>query len=281
MDSWYATSLVLLVIGVLFGSTAGVRLRRMQRLHRRGVPATGVVIAQDQHLQPASGESGGGLLHAPVVRFTTRTGQVVQVTPPVQATNTSYIPGRPVVVHYDPDAPQQAVIAGFERGIYRIFLAIGLAALVIAALLAALPTAGRDAVVGLLPVLAPLGIGLVFGGIGLGGIRRVARIQRSGVEAHGVVVGETTSRTRDGIAVHHPVVRYALPDSQSVDVPSFRGTVSRRAQQGQQVIVRYDPADPGKMLLRGDGPEPVFVIFTIIGAVALVASVAIAFASAP
>ncbi|MEQ4205484.1 DUF3592 domain-containing protein [Actinopolymorpha sp. B17G11] len=277
MKPWYAASLVLLVLGVLFAGVSFVRLRTLERLRRQGVTATGVVVGQDASFQSSSADSSGGLVHAPVVRFTTRTGQVVQVRPPAQATHTSYIPGRPVVVHYDPAAPERAVVAGFERGIYRIFLAIGVTALVVAAALAVLPASGRAAVVGLLPVLAPLGVGLVFGGIGWGRVRRVVRIQRSGVEASGVVVGETTSRTRDGIAVHHPVVRYVLPDGQWVDVPSFRGTVSRRAQQGQQVVVRYDPADPGKMLLRGDGPEPVFVIFAIVGAVALAASVAIAF----
>jgi hypothetical protein len=181
-----------------------------------------------------------------------------------------------VVVRYDPIAPEHAVIASFERGIYRIFLAIGVAALAIAATLAVLPTSGRAAAVGMLPAIAPLGVGLVLATIGLGGVRRVVRIQRSGVKASGLVVGEVTSRTRDGIAVHHPVVRYALPDGRWVDVPSFRGTVARRVQQGQHVSVRYDPADPGTMLLHGDGPEPVFVIFALVGAVAMIAGAAIA-----
>lgn len=136
---------------------------------------------------------------------------------------------------YDPARPGSAAIAGYEAGIYRLLLCVGSVLVVVGAALAVVPRDPWKPVLAVFPALIPVAVGLLFAGIGALGIRRLVRLQRSGIEASGVVVSETMSSSRPG----------------------------------EQVIVRYDGADPGRMLLRGDGVEPIFVIFTPVGLVVL------------
>jgi Protein of unknown function (DUF3592) len=277
MESSYALG-VLVLLGVVFAGPSAFRLAHIGRLRRAGAAAVGVVVGQREGFSPGDVDGGGmGLTQAPVVRFTTRAGQRVEVTPSARTNNSSFIPGRPVTVHYDPAEPHKAVIGQYEAGIYRILLAVGVVLLLVAAAIVLVPPAGWQPVLDLFPALLPIALGLLFAGIAALGIRRVVRIQASGASTSGVVVGETTSSTRSGITLHHPVVRYVVPGGPEVEVPSFRGTMAVRTTPGQQVTVRYDPADPGMMLLKGDGPEPIFLIFAFVGVVAFAVGVAIAY----
>jgi hypothetical protein len=119
---------------------------------------------------------------------------------------------------------------------------------------------------------------VLFSAVSLYGVLRVLRLQHSGVRVPGVVVGEATSHSQNGFTLHHPVVRYAIPDGQQVEDPSARGTVFRRARTGEQVVVRYDLADPGHMLLSEDGPQPVFWIFSTVGFMICAVGVVVLFA---
>ena len=277
MDHWFVPS-ILLILGAIFTGRSAVSLRKISRLRRWGVATTGRIVEQQE------GFAGGGgslLVHAPVVRFTTQAGQVIQVVSAVRTSHSTFIPGRPVTVHYDPARPNDAVIAGYETGLNRVILAIGIVLLLAAGATVVLPALPGDALRVLQTAflaLIPVGLGLLFSAIGLAGVLRVRRLQRSGISVPGLVVGETTSRSPSGLTLHHPVIRYVLADGQQVEVPSARGTVFRRAQHGQQVTVRYAPADPGHVLLRGDGPEPVFWIFSIVGFIVFAGGVAVVFA---
>jgi Protein of unknown function (DUF3592) len=276
MDYWFVPG-ILLMLGAIFTGKSAVSLRKIGRLRRRGVATTGRIVGQQESVAAFS-PGTGSIMHAPVVRFTTQTGQVVQVAPAVRISHSTFIPGRPVTVHYDPARPNEAVIAGYETGLNRAFLAIGIVLSLTAGATGVLPTLPDDALRSLktaLLALIPVGLGLLFSAIGLSGVLRVLRLQRAGISVPGLVVGETTSRSPDGFILHHPVVRYALPDGQEVEVPSARGTIFRREHSGQQVIVRYDPADAGHMLLREDGPEPVFWIFSLVGVVVFAVGVAV------
>ena len=278
MESWYAPG-ILVLLGTLFAASSALRLGRISRLRRRGIAAVGSVVGQREGFTPGGNLSAGGmgLTQAPVVRFTTPAGQQVEFTPSAQTNNTSFVPGRPVTVHYDPADPHKAVIGQYESGIYRLMLAIGIVLLLVAAGIVLVPPAGWQPVFDVFPALLPLAVGLLFGGIAAIGIHRVVRIHASGTSTPGVVVGEATTSSRNGLTLHHPVVRYVVPGGAEVEIPSFRGTMGVRASPGQRVTVRYDPGDPQKMLLRGDGPEPVFVIFAFVGIVAFAVGAAIAY----
>jgi hypothetical protein len=276
MESWYVTG-VLVLLGASFTIVSAVRLGRIGRLRRQGVAVLGIVVGQREGFAPSGSTAGMALTQAPVVRFTTQAGQQVEVTPSASMNNSSFVPGRPVKVHYDPAAPQKAVIGGYETGLYRLFFAVGTVLLLVAAGIALVPSAEWQPLLGLLPGLLPLALGIVFTTIAALGIRRVVKVHTSGTSTTGVVVGETTSSTSNGLTLHHPVVRYVVPGGYDVEVPSFRGTMAVRTAPGQQVTVRYDPADPGMMLLKGDGPEPIFVIFGLIGILTFSVGVAVAY----
>jgi uncharacterized protein DUF3592 len=276
MESWYVTG-VLVLLGSAFTVASAVRLGRIGRLRRSGVTALGVIVGQREGFTPSGNTGGMALTQAPVVRFTTQTGQQVELTSSVSMNNSSFVPGRPVTVHYDPAAPDKAAVGGYETGLYRLFLALGVLLLLVAAGIVLVPPAGWQRLLNLLPALLPLALGLVFAGVAALGIRRVVRIHTSGISTAGVVVGETTSSTRNGLTLHHPVVRYVVPGGHEVEVPSFRGTLAVRTSPGQQVTVHYDPADPGMMVLKGDWPEPIFWIFAFIGIVACAVGAAVAY----
>lgn len=121
----------------------------------------------------------------------------------------------------------------------------------------------------------PLLLGTVFLAVGGAGIGRVWSLRRRGIATTGMVVGESTSSIREGLTRHHPIVRFSVSGGQQVEAPSERGTLRRRAEAGQSVTVRYDPADPYRMLLAGDGARPVFWVFTAIGVVTLAVAAAI------
>lgn len=166
-----------------------------------------------------------------------------------------FVPGRQVTVYYDPARPQRCSIARQGTGVYRLFLAIGRVCMLGALVWLVLPN--RDQLVDWIPLGIPLVLGGVFAAIGWVGIRRTWRIKHGG-SAQGVVVGASRSSTRQGITLHHPVVRYHGPDGHPVD--------------------DYDPADPHRMLLASDGTAPIFWLFAVIGVLAMTVGSAIVIA---
>jgi hypothetical protein len=286
---WEAV-LVTALIGVAFTGGAGFRLWRERALRSDGVKTHAVVVDQDEHYGIAGGGFGArnksrdpgrrtgrpwgvstagarrGLVQSPIVEFTTADGQTVRTRSKVSSNASSVVPGRTVTVYYDPEQPQDVAITGYGRGVLRLFFGIGVLVLALTVvLLVAEEQTLRDAV----PFAAPVVVGSACLGVGAYGVGRVWSLRRRGVVVDGVVVGETTSSTREGLTLRHPVVRFSLNTGHQVQAPSERGTLRRRAEPGQQVRLRYHPDDPYRMLLVGDGARPLFWIFALVGTVVL------------
>lgn len=285
---WQAVA-VAAAVGTVSSVGAGYRLLRERALRRGGVRTHALVVDQDEHyahglggfqVSNRSGDpgrptrwpwavttgDGGGLVQAPIVEFTTADGHVVRTRSRVSTNASSVVPGRPVTVYYDPADPREVAIVGHGLGILRLFVAVGLLALGIAVCLAVLDeeTLTAGAAVGV-----PVILGSAFLGVGGFGIGQVWVLRRRGVVTEGLVVGEETSSTREGLTLYHPVVRFTLPTGHSVRTASGRGTLRRRAAPGQTVRLRYHPDDPGRMLLVGDGARPLYWLFAVVGLVVL------------
>lgn len=278
-----------LLLGAVFVGFGGYRLWRERELRSGSVSTYAVIVAHDVHFggsvpggihvenrspdpgRPTRfpwsvGTGDRGLVQAPVVEFTTADGQTVRARSRVSTSTTNFTPGRVVTVYYDPAAPHDVAIDGHGRGIMGVFVAIGVLLFVIATVFAIVPDNERGPwiVVGV-----PLILGSAFLGIGGYGVARVVNTRRRGTEATGTVVGESTSSTREGLTLYHPVVRFQVPTGHHVDAPSERGRVLGRPEHGEAVTVRYLPEDPYRMVLAGDRPRPLFVLFAFIGALIL------------
>ncbi|QVQ50649.1 DUF3592 domain-containing protein [Spiractinospora alimapuensis] len=278
-----------LLLGTVFVGFGGYRLWRERELRVGGVSTYAVIVAHDVHY--GAGDPGGihvenrsadpgrptrfpwsvgtgdrSLTQAPIVEFTTAEGRTVRARSRVSTTATSFTPGRVVTVHYDLASPQEVAIDGHGRGLLRLFVAIGVLLFVIATVFAVVPD---DELGPWIAAGVPLILGSAFLGIGGHGVARVVNTRRRGTAATGTIVGESTSSTREGITLYHPVVRFQLPTGHTVDVPSERGRVLGRPQRGENVTVRYLPEDPYRMALAGDRPRPLFVLFSFVGALIL------------
>ncbi|MBO0827686.1 MAG: DUF3592 domain-containing protein [Streptosporangiales bacterium] len=252
-------------LGVVFAGIGGSRLVRERRLRGSGVEADGVVVGQ--HTAPSAG--GGGLLQYRVIEFTTRDGRTIRVTPDAASTESTLLPGDTVKVYYDPADPSRVSIPAQETGVYRMMLGIGLLLLILLLAYAVLGDRVLNALWGI-----PAFLGAVFAGIGWFGIRGTWRIKHGG-RADGTVVGFLTSESRNGLALYHPVVRYRTADGAILEVPSRAGNMGRPLPPGMPVRVRYDPANPRRMLLAHQGAPAVLWIFGVVGVVLLVIGVAV------
>lgn len=254
-------------LGVVFVGLTGVRLLRARRLRGSGVEADAVVVGQ-QNTPSAPAGSGSGMIQQPVIEFTTRDGRSVRVTSPAGTTETTLLPGESVKVYYDPTDPNRVSIPAQETGPYRILFAVGLLLLAISLfILLGHALLGDRAVYALSGI--PAFVGAVFAGIGWYGIRRYWQIQH-GDRTDGNVVGFVTSENRNGLMLYHPVVRYRTANGAIVEAPSRRGHMGRPLPPGMPVQVRYDRANPRRMMLAHEGAPGVFWLFGIIGIILLV-----------
>lgn len=238
------------------------RLLRDRSLRRRGVTTHGLVVGHDRQ----EGVPAGDTRLAPVVEFVTVDGRTIRARSPISSTHPGVPPGRTVTIRYDPADPTEITIVEYGRGALLILLTVGLGIFALDAVL----LFGSEETVTRLPALIPVVLGCVFTGIGWYGVGRVWSLRLRGDPADGVVVGETTSSTREGMPLHHPVVRFRLPNGHEIETASERGRTLRRVRQGQSVRVRYHRADPYRVVLAGDGARPVFYVFGVVGLVILV-----------
>ncbi|MGH9161146.1 MAG: DUF3592 domain-containing protein [Vicinamibacteraceae bacterium] len=282
------------IVGLVCLVGGGRLLLRERALRRRGVRAYAVIVGQDEHFGAGRGgvtisnrsrskgretrrpwaisTGDAELVQSPIVEFTTADGRTVRTRSRVSSNVSSFVPGRVVSLSYDPDNPEEVAITGYGTGILWMFTLIGFVALAFAGVMVAVP---GDTLQSAVWVSIPLLLGGVFLGVGCAGIGRVWSLRRRGVVTTGTVVGETTSSTREGLTLHHPVVRFTVASGRHVEAPSERGTLRRRAETGQSVTIRYDPADPYRMLLAGDGARPLFWICTVVGLATLAAAAAV------
>ncbi|NDL55915.1 DUF3592 domain-containing protein [Phytoactinopolyspora mesophila] len=246
---WEAV-LVTALIGVAFTAGAGFRLWRERALRAGGVKTHALVVDQDEHYDVAGGGFGAhnrspdpgrrtkkpwsvstanrrrGLVQAPIVEFTTAAGQTVRTRPKVSSNASSVVPGRTVTVFYDPAQPQEVAIAGYGRGVLFLFFGIGVLVL---ALTVVLLVAKEETLASAAPFAAPIVLGSACLGVGGFGIGRVWTLRRRGIVAEGLVVGESTSSTREGLTLRRPVVRFTLQTGHEVQTASERGSLHRRA----------------------------------------------------
>lgn len=257
-------------LGAAFAGIGGYQLVRGRKLRGDGVRTSGRVVTQAAGFSPGGAGTAGGYLPRPVIAFTTRDGQRMQVTSNAASNESSFVPGARVTIYYDPADPNRYSIPDQQAGIYRIFLAIG--SLLLVGLLA-YAVFGPALLVKLLFGI-PLLLGAVFGGIGWFGIRRTWRIKHGG-RVDGLVVGASQSESRNGITLNHPVVRYAVPGAGMIDAPSIRGHMGKPPPLGVRVRVCYDAADPHRMLLSYDDTPAVFWIFGVIGVIVFAVGVVV------
>lgn len=103
-----------------------------ERARSSGVIATGNVVGVEEWVDPE------GSMYAPIVRFTTREGEVVEFTSKTRSRPAEYDPGDVVPVLYSPDAPKEAEIdSAFGRfGAPAILGGVGLVLAVVGAVVA-------------------------------------------------------------------------------------------------------------------------------------------------
>lgn len=255
-------------LGVLFAGLACSRLLRARKLRGRGHTAEAVVVAQQ-----GTWSQAGGRLQRPELMFTTRDGKVVRVVSPVGRDHSDLLPGHTVTVHYDPASPTTISISEHEIVVYRLFLAIGLLML---GLIVGHVVLG-DQILGL-TIGIPLFIGAVFTAIGWFGIGRTWRVKHGG-RADGVVVGAIPTESRHGLTQYHAVIRYVSQNGTVLEVPSMSGTLHRPPAPGTPVRVRYDRANPQRMMLAHQSAPAVYWIFGILGIPVMAIGVAVIIAT--
>jgi hypothetical protein len=117
--------------------------------------------------------------------------------------------------------------------------------------------------------LIPLTIGAVFLGFGVHGLRRADALRRTGVTAEGRIVRHDVQRGDEGARYRHPVVTWTTGDGRTCTHTSRfgRSTVGPGFGAGAAVVVRYDPADPGRFAVQGWDTPTVDRLFTALGTV--------------
>ncbi|MFE0463080.1 DUF3592 domain-containing protein [Kitasatospora sp. NPDC058965] len=121
---------------------------------------------------------------------------------------------------------------------------------------------------------------LAFGGLvaclaGVAGLGEIRRLHRVGVSALALVRYRAPGR-EDGSAVSPPLLEFTTRGMQVVEV--FSPVPSSRAlplEQGSRVRLRYDPADPGRVLLVGRERRHLEYAFVLLGAAAVLGAVVV------
>jgi Protein of unknown function (DUF3592) len=131
------------VIGVWFALAGGLAvlagltaMRRVRRLRRGGSPVWAVALPRPVSADEGTGESPGRT----VIQYTLADGRVVERVSPGSARKAATLrPGQKVLVWYDPEDPQDALVYGREgraadlafviAGALFIMLGAGIAAL--------------------------------------------------------------------------------------------------------------------------------------------------------
>lgn len=257
---WQAIG-TLAVLAMTFTGLPAYHLWREGRLRRHGVRAQALVVGIQERQS-----NSGGLTRSPVVEFRTQEGQTIRATSPASSSHPTVPPGRALVIYYDPRQPDNVAMVGHGLGTYRVLLAVGILLFVV---LGALLFGSAEQLSAAAPIFVPVLLGGTFLTIGGFGVGRVWLIRATGGSADAVVTGEATTRTREGMPLHHPAVSFQLPNRQRIETTSERGRTVRRVHQGQRAPVRYHPDDPYRVVLAGDSARPLFSLFGIIGLLVL------------
>jgi hypothetical protein len=128
-----------------------------------------------------------------------------------------------------------------------------------------------------------IGIGIwlcVAGGVaalaGLSAIRRARVLRASGVQAWAVPAPAAAEDLREG-AGRRPMIQYALADGRVIE-RACPGSLRKagRLAPGERVLVWYDPADPGEILVYGRGTRVADLALAAAGVLCALTGAAIA-----
>lgn len=110
--------------------------------------------------------------------------------------------------------------------------------------------------------------GLLFFGIGAGLTYHQRSFERRGVEAQGEVISMTSSCDSDG-CTYAPLVRFKPDDGEMVTFQTDYYSSPPEYRTGQRVTVVYDPEQPEKAVIRGQG-QIFRLIFSALGGLVVV-----------
>lgn len=91
-----------------------------------------------------------------------------------------------------------------------------------------------------------VGIGVVFGALAWFFLARTRRFLRTAVDAIGIIVDLIESSGSEGGTVYSAVVRFQTADGQEIQWTESMASNPPAGQRGDQLPMRYDPADPQK-----------------------------------
>jgi hypothetical protein len=128
-----------------------------------------------------------------------------------------------------------------------------------------------------------IGVWLVLSGLvevlpWLGGVSRRHRLRGAGRTAWAIVVPEVPGPGEDGpLPARRVSVQFTLDDGRIIERPGPRSVRKSSAlNPGQKVLVWYDPADPGDILVYGRDGRVSDEVFLLIGLVLLAVGLVVA-----
>ena len=108
-----------------------------------------------------------------------------------------------------------------------------------------------------------MAVGCLAAVVGITSLRNAQRLRDSGRSAWGLVIARVTDNESPAEAPQLAVIQYVLPDGRVVEhrckQPARRSAALRT---GEKVLIWYDPADPGEVLVhRRDGHRSDWAFF--------------------
>ena len=111
--------LIFLLFGLLFFAVGSGMTMRQRTLEKQGVEAPGSVVALQESCD------SDGCTYAPVVQFTTDSGQSIQFVSSYYSNPPAYEVGENVLVVYPPNNSDNAIIKGDGQVLHIIFMLVG------------------------------------------------------------------------------------------------------------------------------------------------------------
>lgn len=107
--------------------------------------------------------------------------------------------------------------------------------------------------------------GLLFFAIGSGLTMRQRTLEKSGIEAQGLVIGLQENYDSDG-STYTPVVQFKTSNGKSIEFVSSYSSSPPAYEVGEAVIVVYPLDEPESAIIKGDG-QFLHIIFMLVGGV--------------
>ena len=114
------------------------------------------------------------------------------------------------------------------------------------------------------PIILTLS-GLLFFAIGAGLTMRQRSLEKQGMEAPGVVVALQENYDSDG-STYKPVVQFQTSGGQTIEFTSSYSSSPPAYEIGESVTVVYNPEDPSKAVIKGEG-QILHIIFMLVGGI--------------